>query len=103
MVALVLSQSSGSDRVSLTILVLPRTKPSSVPKICRKSRSARLPEGHQALIHLDRTEEAIGALQHGSKLIDPRKALAKPDYDALRGEEPFRDLIRYLSASEDNS
>jgi len=60
----------------------------------------------QALIHLDRTEEAIGALQHGSKLIDPRKALAwlaKPDYDALRGEETFRDLIRYLSASEDNN
>ncbi|NCC53509.1 MAG: tetratricopeptide repeat protein [Spartobacteria bacterium] len=58
----------------------------------------------QAMLGLDQKEEAIASLHYGARLIDPRKALAwlaRPDYDKIRGEEKFRELIQHLSAAED--
>ena len=87
--------------------VTPRIKPSSAPHICRKSRSARLPEGHDCATDAERldayngfllaanldalfdrgliTFDEIGRMLFSDRLVDPaRIALGLGDGFRLR-------------------
>ncbi|MBP7829688.1 MAG: tetratricopeptide repeat protein [Kiritimatiellae bacterium] len=57
----------------------------------------------QAQAHLEQREDAIAALTKATRLMDPRQALdrlAQPEFDLLRNEPAFRDLLRGLGAKE---
>lgn len=56
-----------------------------------------------ALAHLDQHEDALAALKCGTQLMDPKQALdrlSKSEYDLLREEPAFRDLLRELGAEK---
>jgi len=55
----------------------------------------------EALSHTTRRDMAIESLKRAVSLVDPRQALAwmsRPEYDLLRNEPGFRDLLNDLSA-----
>jgi tetratricopeptide (TPR) repeat protein len=57
----------------------------------------------EALSHLQKPAEAMIALRRATQLVDPRQALAwmsRPEFDLLRGETAFRDLLTELGTAD---